>query len=676
MSTPPLSRQNSTDHLNLSEELTEEKSSSEKEKQTAESSSSQIKQILSAWKVAQASTDTLESPRLRNKKGQSHLGLASAGTSISQPHTAPVKKLMSRSTSKEVNSNLPTNKAVALSSELSSAALSGAEQFISIRTAVVQLPSSSSRSAISSENSSGDSSSSMTAVVSPNGKTKIEVDASKLPGVLSQIIDIGLQKNYILRPEQLANLMVTVESQSGKKISGSNNSNTILREPLFIANYQGASGALYKKINIMERFCEPFVLHHLDLKILDELLQKVMREYNKVAERVTKLSEALRPVEQVNHPEVVALMAPVMKLMGDYFLGEDMALASSKFPSPIKNLFLAIDRQAIKWFEKMGVDEMRDLTQLRKTALIGFISTYTFMTIWGPKLAADTRQGAGFYAKLASYINSYLVNKLDPFVMNILLNQEHQSQEAKMYVSEIVKARKSNTKSASASRLRGADKGGRLSAIKNLFSPRSRSVTISNAKPKGASGDDIDFNEEEIRQREMQRGRIVDLTAFAKKSGIYKIAPNFYLFIRNKVINLKANDYVLFTKNPVDYCRQQLKIFILQEDKKNRDLDLFKKIEQSLNSYVEKSESDSESESEKSPYKASTQGLALASNSLSVSNRADQQNYGHSVTESSSSGAEQKFNERNKDVQPESDLGSAQAESDSSTSVETEETDE
>jgi hypothetical protein len=60
---------------------------------------------------------------------------------------------------------------------------------------------------------------------------------------------------------------------------------------------------------------------------------------------------------------------------------------------------------------------MKDQLQLRKSALVGFISTFSFMTIWAPKLAADTKKGAGFYAKLSSYINSYLVNKIDPFVL-------------------------------------------------------------------------------------------------------------------------------------------------------------------------------------------------------------------------------------------------------------------
>jgi hypothetical protein len=153
---------------------------------------------------------------------------------------------------------------------------------------------------------------------------------------------------------------------------------------------------MYEKLDIIKRFCEPFINHHLDQKKLDELLQKVMREYAKVGVKVTKLSEGLRAVEQVNHPDIVDLMATSMKLVGDYFFGSDMKLKSSKFPEPIKKLLLAIDRQVIVQFEKNGSGEMGELLQRRKSAMVGFISTFSFMTIWAPKLAADTKKGPGF----------------------------------------------------------------------------------------------------------------------------------------------------------------------------------------------------------------------------------------------------------------------------------------
>ena len=121
-----------------------------------------------------------------------------------------------------------------------------------------------------------------------------------------------------------------------------------------------------------------------------------MREYDKVGDKVTKFSENLRAVEQINHPEIVALMKPVMKLVGDYFFGPDMKLKSSKFPDPIKKLLLEIDRQVIVQFEKNSNGEMKEVLQRRKSALIGFISTFSFMTIWAPKFAADTKKMPAF----------------------------------------------------------------------------------------------------------------------------------------------------------------------------------------------------------------------------------------------------------------------------------------
>jgi hypothetical protein len=334
----------------------------------------------------------------------------------------------------------------------------------------------------STPNSSSSGSSAI--VASPKAGDKGGVHASELPKALSAIIDIGLQK-HILKPEKLATLLVTVNSQCGKK-GGSESVKTLMRESLFIIDYQSASGALYKKLNIMEMFCEPFISHHFDNKKLDELLQKVMHEYAKVGVKVTKLSEGLRPVEQINHPEIVTLMTPVMKLVGDYFFGSDMKLVSSKFPDAIKKLLLEIDRQVIVQFEKTGGDEMRDLLKLRMSAMLGFISTFSFMTIWAPKLAADTKKGAGFYAKLSSYINSYLVNKIAPFVIDILLNQVHQSEKAKNYVGDYAKKLKLTAQSANKLQLAGVEKGGMLSSIKGLFSPRSSSISHSSVASKEA----------------------------------------------------------------------------------------------------------------------------------------------------------------------------------------------
>ncbi len=376
----------------------------------------------------------------------------------------------------------------------------------------------------SSTNKSGGNLNSATDITSPNGKIKNEVDASELPRSLGQIIDLGFQKDYILSPEKLARLMVTVESHCGKKSVGADKINAIFREPLFIANYQGTSAMVYKKINMMERFCEPFMQHHLDSKILDELLQKVMREYAKVADKVTKLSENLRPVEQVNHPEVVALMT-----------------------------------------------------------------------------------------------------------------------------------------------------GGPLNAIKSLFSPRSKSTSGSTAKHVDASAEDGGFHEEETRKSKMQRNRIARLNKFSKTVGLNSISTNFCIFIRNKIIDLNANDHNLFTKVPVSYCHQQLKIFTVEEGAKIADPELIKKIEQSLNSYSENLESDSDEE--KSPYKSSLQGLAPASSSGDILNEATLKKHGDTAAKLSLAGEDKKINENNSADQAESNGVSEKTESDSSTSVETEQSD-
>jgi hypothetical protein len=111
-----------------------------------------------------------------------------------------------------------------------------------------------------------------------------------------------------------------------------------------------------------------------------------------------------------------------------------------------------------------------------------------------------------------------------------------------------------------------------------------------------------------------------------------------------------------------------------QADNKNIDPDIFEKITQSLNTYSGNLESDSDEE--KSPYKPSLQGSVTDLSTVKFSGRGYQADHEDAATESSSSGVEKKSSEKNKDVQTASDLGSVKAESDSSTSVETEKSDE
>ena len=640
MSTSSLSKSHSSNSLD-SNDQEHQKKLSEQKGQIGDSKLQQSNKQENArdktWRVEQGENDSPRVPKLRNTRSQPNLFINMDSQPVSSSHTPPKARELNSTPKKPTTSSSTT------------------------------VPISQS-DALSTPQSASSGSSATVALASPKGKKseKGAVNASDLPKELSIVIDLGIQQ-FILKPEKLARLLVTIDSQYRKK-EGAESIKTMLRESLFIIDYQSSSGTMYEKLNIIERFCEPFIKHHLDPKKLDELLQKAMREYAKVGEKVTKLSEGLRTVEQVNHPEIVDLMAPTMKLVGDYFFGSDMKLKSSKFPDPIKRLLLEIDRQVIAQFEKSGSGEMGELLKRRKSAMVGFISTFSFMTIWAPKLAADTKKSPGFYAKLSSYINSYLVNKLDPFVIDILLNQEHQSEKIKNHIVGYAKELKLKAQSASKIKLEGVEKGGMLSSIKGLFSPRSSSTSNLSGTSRETTDEGNEINEESVRQSEMQRKRIVRLTEFAKIAGFDKISTEFFILIRNKIIDLKAKDYNAFTKDPVAYCHQQLDAFKMQKDEKNTDSELFKKIEQSINSYGENLEKKNEEEKSQlnSPF------LTPDVSPVKKSEGADQGTEKIDATESSSSAVEQKVS---KDVKSESKPVSEKTESDSSTLVETEKSD-
>lgn len=633
MSTPPLSRNTSSSNLDLNNQTFEKQTT---RSATNSQSVEPEKGGGNTWKAALGGADATKRPTLGSKRSQPNLFINMDSQTVSSSHTPPLARDVNSSPRKPTTSSSATLEPLSIAD------------------------------APSTPKSPNSSSSATQTFVFPKASERGGVHVSDLPKALSMIIDLGIQ-NHILKPEKLALLLVTVDNQYGKK-KGDESIKTMLRELLFIIDYRSAAGTFYEKLNIIERYCEPFISHHLDHPKLDELLQKVMREYDKVGDKVTKLSEGLRAVEQVNHPEIVALMAPLMKLVGDYFFGSDMKLKSSKFPDPIKKLLIEIDRQVIAQFEKTGSGEMRELLQRRKSALVGFISTFSFMTIWAPKLAADTKKSAGFHAKLSSYINSYLVNKLDRFVIDILINQEHQSEKAKKHVGEYAKELKLTAQSASKLQLVGAEKGGMLNSIKGFLSPRSSSIFHSSGTSQVASNEDSGFNEEAARQSEMQRNRIKKLTKFAVTAGFDKISSEFFVLIRNKIIDLKAKDYNAFTKDPVDYCHKQLEVFKMLKGEKNIDPGIFEKIEQSINSYYENSER--KNEEKRSWLNSPAMTLEDGPNINSIEDEKVDEKGG--ATKSSASLGAVKASAV---VQADSIQVSEKTESDSSTSVETEKSD-
>ena len=107
------------------------------------------------------------------------------------------------------------------------------------------------------------------------------------------------------------------------------------------------------------------------------------------------------------------------------------------------------------------------------------------------------------------------------------------------------------------------------------------------------------------------------------------------------------------------------------EDEKNADSELFIKIEKSINSYIENLERKNEKEKLQRESYATTQ-TGRASKKTGESNRVDDKS---EATESSSSVVEEKANTKDAEVKANSIQVSEKTESDSSTSVETEKSD-
>ena len=705
MSTPPLSRNNSRDDLNAGSESSEEKSDTEKKQaQTGTSSTpQQNRPRANTWKVAKVTGEDTEQPRLQSKRSQPNLIVAAPKSDSQLPHTVPRLRLLDSSSPKGTASTSSTSSLVsdakpviASDTKVTNTALSSSSASVPLATAKPQTQRSGTsvqpvtviKNFASATSTSNSTSTSATPVISPGSSSSASIAsprtnateggyvyAENLPKGLSQIIDAGLQKDSILNPEKLALLLITVESQCGKKPLISSAIDSILRGAQTVLQYTTSSGMSYDKLNIIKMFCEPFMQYHLNSKESEELIKKVMHEYDKVGEKVNALSNGLRPVQQLKHPDIARMMVPVMKLVIDYVCGKEMSLKSSNLPEAIKKLLVAIDRHVILWFEKSGSGQMKDLMEVRKSALIGFLSTRSFMTIWGPKISVNTTNGQGFYAKLNSYMNSYVAIKLDDFVIDILLNQEHQPKEAQIYVKGISKGLALSAKAAETPRGMGKEKPGLLTSLKGLLSPRSSSTSATaNEKNKNISRTDASLKNNEIRRYKIVRDRTASVNEFAKIIGLGNITLDFYNHIKNKIIDLSNKEYTKFMDSPIEYSLRELEMY---KTKINPAMDtaIYEKIKAS----IENSYKNLQPAKEKSAPKSTATGIKLDLSAMKNSFDTDEAQNDDDDVESSATepSSEEKVNEKNKTIDAESASAiEEKKESESSNSVETEKSDE
>ncbi len=129
------------------------------------------------------------------------------------------------------------------------------------------------------------------------------IAGSELPAELVAILEQGLGSRGSLPPEHLGKLLVAVESQCGQARMGEAQTDAILRGGLKIDGYQ-ASGGPPTTVNVIEQMCVPFMREHLATPAFAQVLDQIVREFDKVADEVNPLCQNKRPGQFLKDPRV------------------------------------------------------------------------------------------------------------------------------------------------------------------------------------------------------------------------------------------------------------------------------------------------------------------------------------------------------------------------------------
>ncbi len=376
------------------------------------------------------------------------------------------------------------------------------------------------------------------------------VSASDLSPKVLSYLNVTIQGDISLTPERIGELLLAVETKGGKIKLGGDSINRILRGALIVRDFEPASGTNRRDVNVIEKICEPFMFRHLDTPELDKIRKRFVSDFRKISKQFGDLSKQIPQKQWTKSSLMKDLMDPIMQPVISVICGNANSLDSSALPEQVKQLLLSIDKQVIAHFEANGTGKPADLLSARKSALIGFLSTRSLGYVWMVKTREEKTIKDADLIKLIGYMNSFVSNQIDEFVVNILLAQKDQPSEARRYIE--ILTRKSTLISKPSvpklsltlgSPLAGekvlSARGGSISSARELSAEQLKSEKAAQKKEKEA-----------LMKMRLERARFVD--KMAKESGLDKIDHNFYQYVKEIVVKMSRRGFDLFKADPVN----------------------------------------------------------------------------------------------------------------------------
>jgi len=414
--------------------------------------------------------------------------------------------------------------------------------------------------------------------------------AAELTEKSRSILAAAMQMDASISPESLGYLLVDVQTRGfTEPLSKFQQGTPFLRGSLIVLDFSTSGGGEHTQINLIERFLQPKATALFSTDESEVLRKKMVKAYAKVADMVEARSKGMRGGEMVNSESVKTLMDPVMAPLIQFICGPDLKFATSTMPDFWKRLLSSIDNSIIQWTSKLGNCTPQEVVQLRKEALVAFISTRGIMVAWGMPNINDLAKLKIDSKKFSTYLNSYFAHRAERFLADIMLTRKDKAgdkaeQQMRNYLEtlhgikelkarpgeEIIPGRRTLMKSKTLRvTLRDSHE---FEDNDSPLSPRLRErIALEKAR-----------DEKEDHNWMMRKKFFRDL---AKKAGIAQADPEFYRYAEERVRKASEHGFAVISRDPLKFLEKSVTKFYgmpenLKQKREGIDQQLLKAIHQ------------------------------------------------------------------------------------------------
>ena len=359
-----------------------------------------------------------------------------------------------------------------------------------------------------------------------------------------------------IKPELLAYVMLDVQSAGFtiplEKIEASG---PFLRAKVTVNGLLNSSGVAYDPINLVEKFLEPAAAAAFNTAEWASLAERLFKNYQHVSTEVETLAAELKGSDMHNNEKTKRIMDPVIQPLVEKVCGRDQKFAQSGLPESWKNMVMEIDRAAMKWAQKTGADNPKELNRIRKNALVLIIATRGLLPSLSPLITSFCAKAGVRSTKLNAYISSYFSFHIENLLVDIMLSREDdKGEKVDIEARKILRGPIAGDKLKSNPRSTNSSAKGNLSSIKTLKNTKSGKMDRITADPaidKARLEDErnrLDFFKNFIRNI---TGTVVNKDKSIKKAGLLLVDSDFYRGLKDEVVGMSRVAYVNFEADPV-----------------------------------------------------------------------------------------------------------------------------